>query len=268
MPRQCQTFTRPHKKAHGILIVAVIVENTMAWLNMGIQGQCETEDIKSQPASPMKKMRATLSQQLKVFSPRRSRRQLGKPPMSPALSVDDDQECPIIPLEPTKSRNEIAVVACGCFWSPQRRFQKMNGVKRVIAGYTGGQSPEPSADYMKDHTQALFIEYNPRKVSYRDILKMWLDNDYPYEPEEDLAYRSALFVLNQDQHAKAVEFLTVLHMSRPNCQLYVDIEPAGTFYRAEEAQQDYLKKQVLAAREQFLLWANDSASSGLHSITE
>ena len=240
----------------------------MAWLNMGPQEQCETEDIKSPLTSPMKKMRATLSQQLKNFSPRKSRRQLGKPPMSPTLCVNDEQECPIIPLEPTKSRYEIAVVACGCFWSPQRRFQKMNGVKRVIAGYTGGLSPEPSANYMKDHTQALLIEYNPRKVSYQDILEMWLDNDYPWEPEEDLAYRSALFVMNQDQQTKAMEFLSRLHRSRPNCHLYVDIEPAGRFYRAEETQQDYLKKQIQAAREQFLLWANDSASSGLHSITE
>ena len=246
----------------------------MAWSNIGSSAYDSSDDDMRSPtqASPMRKLKATISQKIKNFSPRKNRKDTGKPPLPPTLPFNDEQEaipaCPLLPLEPTKRRYEIAVVACGCFWSPQRRFQKMKGVKRVIVGYTGGKHPNPSADQMMDHTQALFIEYSRRTTSYRQILEMWLDNDYPWEPEEELQYRSALFVMNQDQHAQAVEFLSELVMSRPNCHLYVDVERATEFYQAEETQQDYMKKQVQAAKEQFLLWANDSASSGLHSITE
>ena len=114
----------------------------------------------------------------------------------------------------------------------------------------------------------MFVEYNPSKVSYEKLLAMWHDNDFPWEPEESLAYRSAVFVTDQDQYKVAFDFLMKLSKTRSNRKLYVDIEPASTFYRAEEYQQDYLLKQTKAAKEQFLLWANDEAPSGLYAIPE
>ena len=196
-----------------------------------------------------------------------------KPPLvsgikaAPAI-VKHNPDCPPVSMKPSKSKYDIAIFAMGSFWSPQRRFQKMDGVKRVIVGYTGGDHPAPSFNNTQDHTQAVFVEYNPSKVSYEKLLAMWHDNDFPWEPEESLAYRSAVFVTDQDQYKVAFDFLMKLSKTRSNRKLYVDIEPASTFYQAEEYQQDYLLKQTKAAKEQFLLWANDEASSGLYAIPE
>ena len=188
------------------------------------------------------------------------------------MSLSDDLSefdcpCPPLHLEPSKRKYEIAIVACGEFWNPQRRFQRLEGVKRVIAGYTGGGYDTPSAEDLQDQTRALFIEYNPRKISYGEILQMWADNDFPWE-EDDWSNRSALFVMNQEQRGQAIGFLSMLAMTRPKSELHVDVEPATTFYQAEEYQQDYLGKHVRASKEQFLLWANDAVPTGLCPILE
>jgi peptide-methionine (S)-S-oxide reductase len=179
-----------------------------------------------------------------------------------------NSDCTLLSLKPTKSKYEIAIVACGCFWNPQTRFQKMKGVKRVIAGYTGGTSTSPSRKTLHDHTRALFIEYNPKKVSYLQLLAMWLDNDYPWELEESSANRSALFITTLEQQKEAIQFLHDLLQVQPDGYLYVALERATSFYQAEEYQQNYLVKQVESAREQLRLFANNQAPSGLFAITE
>lgn len=135
---------------------------------------------------------------------------------------------------------------------------------------------------------ALFIEYNPKKVTYRDILDMWYDNDTPFDKPTSSATstssceeRSAIFVINSYQKQQAYEYCNELIASRKcryyynnhgGCKLYVDIEDVNEsnliFYQAEEYQQDYITKYILASRQQFLLWANDKAFSGLCTIME
>ena len=258
-----------------------------------------------------------------------------------------------IPIKPSKKRYEVAIVACGEFWSPQDRLKKVHGIKRVVVGYVGGQHPSPTFHDMKDHTQSLLVEYNPKKISYRDILQLWNDNDDPWKEqsisEDDfdcingcddtrgssapfttsysifyphlvspcqhdlhrfqrqqkahqsktkcINSRSALFVLDQQQEEQAVEYVAELALSRPQDELDVDIVhvhprsvvpssvaskiidnsdkkvsedtlPPLRFYKAEEYQQDYLKKQREMAREQMELWKMDLCPSGLHPILE
>ena len=129
----------------------------------------------------------------------------------------------------------------------------MNGVVRVVAGYTGGVQPNPCRADLKDHTEALMIEYMPRVVSYREILEMWHDNDYPWEPEK-LEHRSAIFVLSLEQQEQALAYLHHIASTRPNCPLYVDLEPAKIFYQAEDSQQNYIAKQYKAAKDK--MWVN------------
>ena len=191
-----------------------------------------------------------------------------------SLSQDDRSDfgdacpCPPLHLVPSKKKYEIAIVACGEFWNPQRRFQRVDGVKRVVVGYTGGGYETPSAGNLQDQTNALFIEYNPKKVSYLDILQMWCDNDTPFDVSETINDRSALFVTDTIQRQQAIGFLSMLAKSRPNEYIHVDIEPATTFYQAEEYQQDYMIKQARACKEQFIKWANDEAPTGLCAILE
>ena len=143
----------------------------------------------------------------------------------------------------------------------------MKGVVRVVVGYTGGDAPDPDYFDIKDHTEALFIEFNPKLVSYLEILQLWHNNDYPWEPEI-LRERSAVFYVTDSQHDEALSFLRKLSSSRPNCYLYVDLEPIKKFYQAEAYQQNYVAKQCRAAREKMIQWANNEAQSGLYTILE
>jgi peptide-methionine (S)-S-oxide reductase len=190
-------------------------------------------------------------------------------------------ECPPMALKPSKRKYKIAVVACGSFWNPQRRFQQLKGVKRVVAGYIGGQSTNPSFVDLHEHTQALAIEYNPKTISYTEILQMWHDNDDPWEEEPDeiihRADRSALFAMNTQQAQEALQFVLHLAQTRPDCPLHVDVEcvvpshnasSSLVFYQAEEKYQDYFTKLSLAAKKQLILWANGSTGSGLCAIPE
>ena len=206
------------------------------------------------------------------------------------MGSPNDEYCLPLPLKPSKKNYEIAIIAMGNFWNPQRRITKMkeqsskynNGIKRVIAGYIGGTYTTPTFDNIGDHTMALLIEYNPKKVTYRDVLDMWYDNDTPFdEPTSSLSSRqerSALFVMNSTQKRQAYDYCNELIASHKcgyynhNCKLYVDIEDVQesklVFYQAEDYQQNYLTKYILASRQQFLLWANDNAFTGLCTIME
>ena len=190
----------------------------------------------------------------------------------------------LLSLKPTKKKYSIAIFACGLFWNPQRRFSKIDGIKRCIVGYIGSDSSPaseaassssvPTFENPLDYTQAIFIEYNPKKVSYQQLLEFWQDNDYPWEPEP-LHLRSAVFTTTHEQYTLAKTFLNKLAKTRPNCQLYVDIESivahsnSTRFYQAEDIHQNYIQKQIVdASRQQYIDWANETASSGLCKIPE
>ena len=209
---------------------------------------------------------------------------------SSTLPEDEDDDdtilCPRIPIIPSKRHYEIIIVACGCFFNPQIRFKQMEGVKRCIAGYTGGLSTDEtvSRNNLHDHSLALFIEYNPKKVSLQEILEMWKDNDDPWNEDEAEKWeeRSAIFTTNYKQHEECKTFIKKLAKTRPYDHLHVHVERVGTngrnnadssttppfFYKAEEYLQDYLIKQSHAARRQIEAYRNGDVESGLFAIIE
>jgi peptide methionine sulfoxide reductase MsrA len=181
---------------------------------------------------------------------------------------------------------------------------QMPGVSRVVAGYTGGTDPCPSFQNPQDHSEALMIEYNPHYVSYLELLQMWRDNDDPWEPEDLLRHRSAIFATCASQAQTARVFLETLvaessssvlsqqqqqqqqqqqhhavnnhHHTKQQPQqpppqplfLYSTVEVATVFYRAEEAYQNYVQKQQQAAKNQVIGWATFETHSGLFAIAE
>ena len=184
----------------------------------------------------------------------------------------------------------------------------MEGVKRVIAGYTGGLEPFPSYRNIQDHALALFVEFNPHKVSLQSILKMWNDNDDPWSTsdEDDVIIqneimrqlrkettsmldtgdvgvctdvilnggecfnneRSAIYTTSPEQHSICLEFVSQLARQRPNDILHVDVDRATSFYQAEEYHQDYIMKQIQAAKEHVEAYRNGQIKSGLFTIFE
>ena len=106
------------------------------------------------------------------------------------------------------------------------------GIQRCIVGYSGGKQPNPTYSQMYDHTESLFIEYDPSVVSYESILNKWKSITVPYEAK--LQYRSAIFFVDKDQERIAREMCGGME--------FVDIEPATKFYMAEERHQNFLDR--------------------------
>ena len=106
------------------------------------------------------------------------------------------------------------------------------GIERCIVGYSGGKQPNPTYSQMKDHTESLFIEFDPSVVSYESILNKWKSITVPYEAK--LQYRSAIFFVDKDQERIAREMCGGME--------FVDIEPATKFYMAEERHQNFLDR--------------------------
>jgi len=148
--------------------------------------------------------------------------------------TSSDSDCPRVPLEPRKDeRNQIAVVACGDFNAHQEKFLKLEGVERVILGYTGGGKSIPSFNKTNDHTEALLIEYNPQLTSFSKILMAWRECVDPWAKVK-ARYRAAIFWSSLSQQNEALEFVGNLQSKHPSKTLHVEVERARRFFRARQ----------------------------------
>jgi peptide-methionine (S)-S-oxide reductase len=146
----------------------------------------------------------------------------------------------------------IATFAAGCFWGVQAAFQQVPGVELTRAGYTGGERPDPTyQDVCSDqtgHAEAVQIEYNPDQVSYQQLLEVFFSLHDPTElnrqgPDIGSQYRSVIFYHSEEQKQTAIEFIDTLEKSgRFNLRIVTTLEPAGTFWPAEEYHQSYYVK--------------------------
>jgi peptide-methionine (S)-S-oxide reductase len=112
-------------------------------------------------------------------------------------------------------------------------YQAVDGIERCLVGYAGGTAPNPTYQNIQDYTEALLIEFDPTVISYRALLGLWKDMHSPYPSNRQ--YRSAVLTTNAAQDEVAREFCQKIQ--------FVDIEPATTFYLAEEYHQNFLQKQ-------------------------
>lgn len=78
--------------------------------------------------------------------------------------------CPEIATTPRNPTNEVAVLASGWFWHPQRDFRALRGVVDVVVGYTGGVEKNPTYQNIMDATEAFLVEFDPSIISYEKIL--------------------------------------------------------------------------------------------------
>jgi peptide-methionine (S)-S-oxide reductase len=116
---------------------------------------------------------------------------------------------------------------------PQPAYKQLRGVKDCVVGYAGGTQAFPTYERMMDHTEAVLVEYDPEQISYREILQEWKrlgGTPYPSKAQ----YRSALFVLNDEQRDIAQDYTANIE--------HVDVEKVTKFYRAEERHQDFLRR--------------------------
>jgi len=147
---------------------------------------------------------------------------------------------------------EKAAFAGGCFWCMVKPFHKYEGVYAVVSGYTGGETKDPGYEDVSTgrtgHYEAVQIEYDPKQISYADLLEIFWRAIDPTDAKGQFAdqgsqYRPAIFYHNEEQKNEAAASEKKLEQSgRFKKKIVVSILPAKEFYPAEDSHQDYYKK--------------------------
>lgn len=150
-----------------------------------------------------------------------------------------------------------ATFAAGCFWGVEDTFRQVRGVTSATVGYSGGTTKDPSYKEVctgrTGHAEAVEIEFDPKDVSYPELLAVFFQNHNPTTlnrqgPDFGTQYRSAIFFHDADQEARAREAVAALEASHVfKSPIVTQIVPASDFYRAEEYHQRYFEKQGIRA---------------------
>ena len=140
------------------------------------------------------------------------------------------------------------VLAGGCFWGLQELIRKQTGVIKTQVGYTGGSVENPNYHNHEGHAEAVEIEYDTEKTSYKKLLDFFFQIHNPTTLNQQgndrgTSYRSAIFYGNDEEKKEAEDFIKIVNDSkRWKDPVVTTLELLGKFYLAEEYHQDYLQK--------------------------
>lgn len=143
---------------------------------------------------------------------------------------------------------KTAIFAGGCFWGFEELFRTLPGVVETETGYSGGQNENPTYENHPGHAEALMIEYDDEKTSYKNLLDFFFQIHNPTTLNQQgndcgSSYRSAIFYANEEERIEAEKFIDIVNESeRWNDPVVTTLEPQGRFWPAEEYHQDYLQK--------------------------
>ena len=150
---------------------------------------------------------------------------------------------------------ETATFGAGCFWGVEVDFRNTPGVTDAAVGYMGGTVENPSyEDVCTDrtgHAEVVQVAFDPEEVSYEELVERFLEVHDPTQlnrqgPDVGRQYRSVVFFHDPEQERVAGEVLRRAQdrFERP---VVTTVEPASTFWRAEDYHQQYLVKRGLAS---------------------
>jgi peptide-methionine (S)-S-oxide reductase len=146
---------------------------------------------------------------------------------------------------------QTAVLAGGCFWGVQGVFEHVRGVKKVIAGYAGGDQATAQYETVSTgttgHAESVKIVFDPAQISYGQILQIAFSVVHdPTQlnrqgPDVGSQYRSAIFYADPDQKRIAETYISQLDKARAfSSPIVTRVDPLKGFYAAEDYHQDYL----------------------------
>ncbi|VEN34990.1 unnamed protein product [Callosobruchus maculatus] len=132
-----------------------------------------------------------------------------------------------------------ATFGMGCFWAGDALFGAQPGVLRTRVGYSGGTTMDPVYKKMGDHTEVVEIDYDPKVISYEDLLELfWNNHEYGLTNITKRQYMSLILYHNEDQK-RIAEISMKKEAHKRNEKLSTEIAPAGPFYPAEDYHQKY-----------------------------
>ncbi len=154
-----------------------------------------------------------------------------------------------------KPKTETAIFAGGCFWCMQPAFDQAPGVLSTTVGYTGGAKANPTYEEVctgsTGHAEAIQVIFDPKKVSYEQLLEVFWHNINPTTPNQQFAdrgtqYRSAIFYLSpQQQQLAEASKEKLAHSGKFDKPIATEITQASAFYPAEEYHQKYYQKNAI-----------------------
>ena len=146
---------------------------------------------------------------------------------------------------------EIAVLACGCFWGPEKKFGSLNGVYKTEVGYCGGKTEKTTYQEVcsgdTNHAEVVKINFDPKIISYEEILNFFFKIHDPTTlnsqgPDFGVQYRSEIFYLNETEKSVAENVLKKIN-EKLNRKVVTRISLIKHYSPAEEYHQRYLEKR-------------------------
>jgi peptide-methionine (S)-S-oxide reductase len=144
-----------------------------------------------------------------------------------------------------------ATFGAGCFWGVEAAFRQLDGVTKTRVGYAGGTLDNPTYEDVCSHTtghaEVVEVTYDPDQVSYEQLLDVFWRKHDPTQLNRqgwDIGdqYRSAIFFHDEEQQEAALRSKAA-EQSNWRAPIVTQIEPAPTFYEAEDYHQQYLEKR-------------------------
>ena len=152
----------------------------------------------------------------------------------------------------SENRREVATLGGGCFWCLEAVFDELRGVESVVSGYAGGSVPNPTYRQVcagtTGHAEVVQVAFDPREVSFREILEVFFTIHDPTTPNRQGAdvgtqYRSAVFYHTPEQEATAREVIARLGAEGLwDAPVVTEVAPLGEFYPAEDYHQEYFAR--------------------------
>ena len=146
---------------------------------------------------------------------------------------------------------EIAVLGLGCFWGPEIKFSKINGIVKTEVGYCGGNTKETTYKEIctgtTNHAEVIKLDFDPKIISYEKILEYFFEIHDPTTlnsqgPDFGTQYRSEIFYLNDGQKETAKKVLEKINQNLFG-KVVTNISLVKNYCPAEEYHQRYLEKR-------------------------
>src|SRR5271165_2681874 len=171
----------------------------------------------------------------------------------PALLAADFPDPIVDNKSPTGAGRQTAVLAGGCFWCVEAVFQQIEGVEKVVSGYSGGDAATAHYEIVSTgktgHAECVQVTYDSRKISYGQLLKVFFDVAHdPTQlnrqgPDVGPQYRSVIFYSNPEQKRIAEAYIKQLDQAKVlRSPIVTQVVELKTFYPAEEHHQNFCNR--------------------------
>jgi peptide-methionine (S)-S-oxide reductase len=158
-------------------------------------------------------------------------------------------------VPPFEQGLELAQFGMGCFWGAERLFWQTPGIYSTAVGYAGGKTPNPTYEEVcsgfTNHTEAVLVVFDPKKISYEQLLKVFWEGHDPTQGmrqgnDRGTQYRSAIYTHGESQRQAALAARDAYQAALDKAgrgKISTEIRAAPEFYYAEDYHQQYLGKE-------------------------